>query len=70
MGACRVPDRGSIPRRGDFFFMSQMLVYVINRADNWRHSFRQVPLLDHYLGEHIKGIGRLKGKYGKDSEET
>ena len=19
MGACRVPDRGSIPRRGDFF---------------------------------------------------
>ena len=25
MGACRVPDRGSIPRRGDFFCASFFL---------------------------------------------
>ena len=26
MGACRVPDRGSIPRRGVFFLASQALI--------------------------------------------
>ena len=25
MGACRVPDRGSIPRRGDFFSLLQLM---------------------------------------------
>ena len=34
MGACRVPDRGSIPRRGDFIFFADnvylKVIYLLN----------------------------------------
>ena len=51
MGACRVPDRGSIPRRGDFIFfadnvylkvihlfkISRLLIYLLISAYSIMH---------------------------------
>ena len=35
MGACRVPDRGSIPRRGDFFlqFFNFSSLYFVGKSE-------------------------------------
>ena len=38
MGACRVPDRGSIPRRGDFFLFLLFLEEV-NTTDTANFKF-------------------------------
>ena len=32
MGACRVPDRGSIPRRGDFFLTQRNEIVKYERV--------------------------------------
>ena len=46
MGACRVPDRGSIPRRGDLFFFSFLIfrVYILLVNLNVMASSRYVEI--------------------------
>ena len=43
MGACRVPDRGSIPRRGDFY-MFEYTHYILKNA---------VKTIFDYLTKHL-----------------
>ena len=33
MGACRVPDRGSIPRRGDFFYQTRWVLFDHHKVE-------------------------------------
>lgn len=35
--ACHVSDRGSIPRRGDFFFLRLIFVFVFRYTHIWMH---------------------------------
>ena len=47
MGACRVPDRGSIPRRGDFFiFLKFLYVEVLSSTPGLRKVPRGIPLIE------------------------